>query len=158
MNLLPNVLNGLRLALDTDPPAGFRAELGQLINRFHGEIVPFQASRFTLRLEDQGGRLVGGLSGVMSWGWLFIDALWVHSDRRGQGIGRVLMAHAESHAVAAGCHSAWLDTFRACGFYEAIGYSVFGTLEDYPADQTRSFLRKCLSDRSSDPDQAALRA
>src|SRR3954463_6227624 len=116
MNLLPTVPKRLRLALDIDPPAGFRAELGQLINRFHGETVPFHASRFALRLEDQDGRLVGGLSGVMSWGWLFIEALWVHSDHRGQSIGRVLMAHAERHAVAAGCHFAWLDTFQACGF------------------------------------------
>jgi ribosomal protein S18 acetylase RimI-like enzyme len=92
---------------------------------------------------------------VMSWGWLFVDALWVHPDLRGQGAGRALMAHAERRAGAAGCHSAWLDTFQARGFYEAIGYRVFGTLEDFPAGQTRSFLRKRLSD--SDPAQAAPR-
>jgi ribosomal protein S18 acetylase RimI-like enzyme len=158
MNLLPDIPNGLRLAVDTDPSTDFRAELGRLINQFHGETVPFHASRFTLRLEDQDSRLVGGLSGVMSWGWLFIDALWVHADCRGQGIGRVLMAHAESRAAAAGCHSAWLDTFQARGFYQAIGYSVFGTLGDYPASQTRSFLKKRLPDKVGDPDQTAPRA
>ncbi|MFL5255060.1 MAG: GNAT family N-acetyltransferase [Rhodopila sp.] len=158
MNPLPNVPNGLRLTMDTDPPADFRAGLGQLINQFHARTVPFHASRFALRLEDQDGRLVGGLSGVMSWGWLFVDAVWVHPDLRGQGAGRMLMAHAEHHAAAAGCHSAWLDTFQARGFYEAIGYSVFGTLEDYPAGQTRNFLRKRLSDDATPGDQAVPRA
>jgi ribosomal protein S18 acetylase RimI-like enzyme len=156
MNPLPSVPNGLRLTLDTDPPAGFRADLGQRINMFHAETVPFHASRFALRLDDPGGRLMGGLSGVMSWGWLFIDAVWIHPDLRGQGAGRALMAHAESHAAAAGCHSTWLDTFQARGFYEGIGYRVFGTLEDYPAGQTRSFLRKRLSDTAVD--QTAPRA
>jgi ribosomal protein S18 acetylase RimI-like enzyme len=94
----------------------------------------------------------------MSWGWLFVDAVWVHPELRGQGAGRALMAHAESHAAAAGCHAVWLDTFQARGFYEAIGYSVFGTLDDYPAGQTRSFLRKRLLDGVMDPHQTAPRA
>jgi GNAT superfamily N-acetyltransferase len=144
-NQLPSVPNGLTLTLDIAPDGEFRGELGQLINIFHGETVPFQANRFTLRLDDAAGRLAGGLSGVMSWSWLFIDAVWVHANRRGQGVGRVLMAHAENHAVAHGCHSAWLDTFQARAFYESIGYTAFGALEDYPAGQTRSFLRKRLT-------------
>ena len=144
-NQPPSVPNGLRLTLDIEPPSGFRAELGQLINAFHAETVPFQTSRFTIRLDDAEGRLVGGLSGVMAWGWLFIDAVWVHPDLRGQGAGGALMAQAESHAAAQGCHSVWLDTFQARGFYELVGYSVFGTLEDYPGEQARWFLRKRLA-------------
>nr|WP_294525942.1 GNAT family N-acetyltransferase [uncultured Rhodopila sp.] len=143
-NQPPSVPNGLRLTLDIEPPSGFRGELGQFINAFHAETVPFQTSRFGFRLDDAAGRLVGGLSGVMAWGWLFIDAVWVHPEQRGQGAGRVLMARAESHAAAQGCHSVWLDTFQARGFYESVGYSVFGTLEDYPGQQTRWFLRKRL--------------
>jgi len=135
---------GLRLTLDIEPPSGFRAELGQLINAFHAETVPFQTSRFGVRLDDAEDRLVGGLSGVMAWGWLFIDAVWVHGDLRGRGAGRALLAHAERYAAAKGCHSVWLDTFQAVRFYESVGYSVFGTLEDYPGEQTRWFLRKRL--------------
>jgi ribosomal protein S18 acetylase RimI-like enzyme len=143
-NQPPSIPNGLRLTLDIEPPSGFRAELGQLINAFHAETVPFQTSRFTLRLDDANGRLVGGLSGVMAWGWLFMDAVWVHPDLRGEGAGRALMEQAESHAAAQGCHSVWLDTFQARGFYESVGYTVFGTLEDYPGKQARWFLRKRL--------------
>jgi GNAT superfamily N-acetyltransferase len=143
-NQLPSVPNGLAMTLDTEPDGSLRAELGGLINAFHGQTVPFHASRFTLRLEDADGQLAGGLSGIMSWGWLFIDAVWVPADRRGHGVGRALMASAEYHAAAQGCHSAWLDTFQAREFYESIGYAVFGSLDDYPAGQTRCFLRKRL--------------
>ncbi len=93
---------------------------------------------------------MGGLSGVLSWGWLFVDALWVDAAARSRGAGRTLMARAERHAVEAGCHAAWLDTFQAKGFYEAIGYTVFGALEDYPAGQTRYFLRKRLAPSPSE--------
>lgn len=135
----------LRLTLEDSPPPEFRGDLGQRINAFHGETVPFTAVRFGLRLTDTAGDLAGGLSGVMSWGWLFIDAVWVRADQRGRGAGRRLMAAAERHAAEQGCHDVWLDSFQARGFYEAIGYRVFGALENYPDGQTRFFLRKPLT-------------
>ncbi len=143
------VPDGLQLTMEIEPPSGFRADLGQLINAFHAETVPFQARRFGLRLLGADGALAGGLSGVMSWGWLFVDAVWVHPDRRGQGAGRALLARAEAYAAEEGCHSVWLDTFQARGFYEALGYTAFGTLEDYPGPQTRAFMRKRLAASAS---------
>ena len=136
---------GLAMTLDADPDPGFRAELGRRINAFHGETVPHAAQRFGIALRDGQGRLLAGLSGVMSWGWLFVEAVWVDAALRGSGAGRRLMARAEAHARAAGCHSAWLDTFQAEGFYLALGYERFGLLEDYPAGQRRAFLRKRLA-------------
>jgi ribosomal protein S18 acetylase RimI-like enzyme len=134
----------LTMTFENDPPAGFRGELGQAINAFHAETVPFQSKRFGLRLLDPAGTMAAGLSGVMSWGWLFIDAVWVDPAYRGQGAGRRLLARAEAHALEQGCHAVWLDTFQARGFYEAAGYHVFGELENYPGTQTRVFLRKQL--------------
>ncbi len=134
---------GLEVGLLADPPAEFRGGLGQRINAFHSASVPFEAVRFGLEV-TRGGVLVAGLSGVMSWGWLFVEALWVDAALRGQGVGRELMARAEAHALASGCHGAWLDSFQAVGFYQALGYARFGALEDYPAGQTRVFLRKSL--------------
>jgi hypothetical protein len=43
-----------------------------------------------------------------------------------------------------GCHSVWLDTFQARGFYEAPGYELFGMLDNYPAGQA-PFLEKAAS-------------
>ena len=88
--------------------------------------------------------LRAGLVGVLSGGWLFIESLWVDDALRGQGIGRALMASAEDHARAQGCHDAWLDTFQARGFYEQLGYVAFAELENYPQGQSRHFLRKAL--------------
>jgi GNAT superfamily N-acetyltransferase len=136
--------DGLSLILDTAPQPGFQEKLGEAINDFMAETVPGELQRFAVRLNDPDGLLVGGLSGRMAWDWLFVAALWVHRDRRGQGVGRALLSAAESHAASAGCHSVWLDTFQARDFYEKLGYSVFGALEDYPKGQTRTFLRKRL--------------
>jgi GNAT superfamily N-acetyltransferase len=134
----------LQLTLQTDSPSTFRDELGQLINAFHEETVPRTSVRFAVRLHDADKQLVGGLSGTLTWGWLFIETLWVHRNQRGQGSGKLILTRAENHAVENGCHSAWLDTFQSRAFYEAQGYGVFGTLEDYPVGQTRAFLKKAL--------------
>jgi GNAT superfamily N-acetyltransferase len=136
--------SGLHLTFDPDPSIETRRMLGAAINAFHARTVPMVPERFALLLRDDAGVLAGGLSGVLSWGWLFVDAVWVSDDLRGCGIGRALMAGAEDHARAKGCHAAWLDTFQACGFYEKLGYERFGVLEDYPPGQSRYFLRKLL--------------
>ena len=64
---------------------------------------------------------------------------------RRSGIGTRLVAEAERHALAFGCHSAWLDTFSFQGpnFYPRLGYREFARL-DYPPDHQRIFLKKQL--------------
>jgi len=136
--------SGLHLTFDPDPSTETRRMLGAAINAFHARTVPGIPERFALLLRDDAGVLAAGLSGVLSWGWLFVDAVWVSDEMRGGGIGRTLMAEAEDYARARDCHAAWLDTFQACGFYEKLGYERFGVLEDYPPGQSRYFLRKRL--------------
>ncbi len=135
---------GAVLTVADEPAAGFRAALAGHIHAFHGQAIRYDGQRFDLALRDVDGRLLAGLAGLTSWGWLFIEAAWVDASLRGQGVGRRLMARAEAHARARGCHSAWLDTFQAEGFYQALGYERFGLLEDYPPGQRRAFLRKRL--------------
>jgi ribosomal protein S18 acetylase RimI-like enzyme len=141
-NALPN---GLTLAFDETPAAELRATLAREINDFHSRTVPHEAQRFAFRVCDDQSALQGAVIGVLSWDWLFIEALWVSDALRGQGVGRQLMAQAEARAVAHGCHSAWLDTFQAKAFYESIGYELFGQLDNFPAGQTRSFMRRRLA-------------
>jgi GNAT superfamily N-acetyltransferase len=135
---------GAILTLAEEPEPAFRAELARHINAFHGRTVPHEASRFGLALRAPDGGLLAGISGLMSWGWLFVEAVWVDETLRGQGAGARLMRRAEAHALAHGCHAAWLDTFQAEGFYLALGYERFGLLEAYPPGQRRAFLRKRL--------------
>jgi GNAT superfamily N-acetyltransferase len=71
--------------------------------------------------------------------------LVVPEQARGRGLGRRLMQTAEAEARRRGCAHAWVDTqFGAVGFYERLGYSVFGHLPDFPRGFDRSFLRKAL--------------
>jgi GNAT superfamily N-acetyltransferase len=93
------------------------------------------------------GEADGGLTGRVSFGWLFVELLFVPERLRGQGIGRQLMERAEAVAREHGCVGIWLDTFtfQAPGFYQKLGYAVFGEIPDYPAGSSRFFLSKRLS-------------
>ena len=92
------------------------------------------------------GKDEGGLWGRIAYDWLFIELLAVPEAARGQGLGRRLMDQAEAIARDAACTGIWLDTyeFQARGFYEKLDYTLFGTLDDYPAGQKRFFLQKRL--------------
>jgi ribosomal protein S18 acetylase RimI-like enzyme len=78
--------------------------------------------------------------------YLHVDLLFVPENMRRAGIGRRLLTDAEAESLRRGCHAVWLDTFsfQARGFYERLGYTVYGTLEDYPAGHSRFFLTKRL--------------
>ena len=77
---------------------------------------------------------------------LHVTLLFVPASLRGAGVGRTLMMEAEAEAMRRGCSAVSLDTFsfQARGFYEKLGYSVFGTLEDYPQGHRRFYLTKRL--------------
>jgi GNAT superfamily N-acetyltransferase len=100
----------------------------------------------TIAVRDDEGTVIGGLWGWTSFEWLFIQLLVVPEATRGQGLGRELMRMAEAEARARGCRGAWLDTFefQARGFYEGLGYAVFGSIPDYPPGFSRFFMRKSL--------------
>jgi len=101
-----------------------------------------------LLLTDEHGEHLGGLLGKCSYDWLFVELLAVPEEHRGANHGKALMAKAEEIARAHGCIGIWLDTFefQARGFYEKLGFEVFGTLDDHPVGQKRYFLRKRLQE------------
>jgi GNAT superfamily N-acetyltransferase len=103
-----------------------------------------QTLAFAVRNGD--GAVCGGLWGHTAYGWLYTQLLAVPDGARGQGLGRALMLAAETEARQRGCAQAWVDTiFGARGFYERLGYTVFGELADHPPGFTRSFLKKALA-------------
>jgi GNAT superfamily N-acetyltransferase len=98
-------------------------------------------------LQDPAGADIGGLWGRTARGWLHMDTPFVPDALRGAGLGSRLVRMAEAEAERRGNRGAWLDTFsfQARGFYERLGYSVFGTLEDYPPGHRRHYLCKRLT-------------
>ncbi len=94
----------------------------------------------------EGEETIGGLWGRTSYGWLFVELLFVPEALRGQGRGAELLSRAEDIARARGCGDAWIDCFGEPNrrFYEARGFSVFGSIPDHPDGVTRYFLRKAL--------------
>jgi GNAT superfamily N-acetyltransferase len=105
---------------------------------------------FNVVLRDDNGAIVGGAMCETRWQWLYVDRLWISDSFRGGGFGSAVLKAAEDEARRRGCTKAYLDTlsFQARPFYEKLGWSVFGTQEDYPPGLTRYFLQKDLTQTS----------
>lgn len=139
---------GSRLSFEDEPATADVEVLPDALEAFNEARwpghLPWQNFAVFVRAEDHSIR--AGLAGDTYAGWMFIRYLWVAEALRGRGVGRLLVARAEERAMARDCHSAWVDTFsfQARGFYEKLGYVVFGAL-DYPPEHRRFFLEKRLS-------------
>jgi len=123
-----------------DATAEERAAVLDGLRAFNLRFVPEpQFAPMVVLLRDSSGIIAGGLVGETGWQWLHIYWLWVEDVARGRGFGRQLLAMAEREATRRQCVASWLDTFefQARGFYEGIGYEVFGEIPDYPAGYAR---------------------
>ena len=100
---------------------------------------------FVFHLRDpKTRRPVGGAVGHGSFDWVFVELLYVPKELQGQGHGTHLMHAIEAFARERGHIGIWLDTFsfQARPFYEKLGFTVFGTLEDHPIGGARYFMFK----------------
>lgn len=123
------------------------AAIDRFLHQYNERTAPKSGYRkLNLIARDATGAVVGGLRGESYWEWLFVDVLALSDTVRGQGIGSRLLARAEQEALARGCHSIYLDTFsfQALPFYQKQGYKVFGSLDNFPGEHKRYFLKKSL--------------
>jgi GNAT superfamily N-acetyltransferase len=99
-----------------------------------------------LLIQDSAGAVSGGLWGRIFYDWLVVELLFIPEPLRRTGLGRRLLSQAEQHARDRGCIGIWLDTFsfQARPFYEKLGFTVFGQLDDYPQGMSRYWLQKRL--------------
>ncbi len=142
----------MQVILTENPDPSAREVIASGLGWFNTERAgPGEWRRLAVLVQDEAGVTVGGLWGITSYGWLFIELLFLPPELRGQGLGTRLLAQAEAEALARGCHGAWLDTFefQARGFYERLGYGVFGQLGDYPDGFVRFFMKKMLPPKPS---------
>jgi ribosomal protein S18 acetylase RimI-like enzyme len=108
---------------------------------------PYDQQPLAIFIRNQHGEIIGGLSGATAWGWLHISLFWLSEELRGKGYGKKLIGLAETEALERGCKKAHLDTFsfQALGFYQKLGYEIFGELDDYPENAKRFYLKKTLA-------------
>lgn len=100
---------------------------------------------FSIYIKDRE-RVVGGLTGALIHGSLYIDSLWVDPTIRGQGWGTKLMQAAEKHGKELGARFATLNTmdWEALPFYQKLGYTIEFVREGYDKDSKMYLLRKPL--------------
>jgi GNAT superfamily N-acetyltransferase len=136
---------------DAPTPQMRKAILEPLVEFNHSRIGKPETYRSLAILlsHPDSEEIMGGLYGTTAFSHLWIELLFVPESMRGAGIGRKLMMLAEAEAVQRGCRAVALDTFsfQARGFYERLGYSVFGTINDCPPGHSRFFLTKRLGNQ-----------
>lgn len=135
----------VRIDIAEDPSLSDREAILKSLTAFNEENgFPSDTRPIALLLRNEAGATVGGLWGKTGYGWLFVEFLAVPESLRGRDLGAALMREAEQIAAERGCVGAWLTTFsfQARGFYEKLGYSVFGELDQSPAENVRIFMRK----------------
>lgn len=127
------------------PTDADRAAILAPLAAFNRQYTEFGATGpLAILLKNEAGATLGGLWGVTIFRWLKIELLFVPEEMRGVSMGTAIMNRAEALAAERGCIGASLDTysFQARGFYEKLGYSLVGTIEDCPPGGARHFLQK----------------
>ncbi|NNF67054.1 MAG: GNAT family N-acetyltransferase [Gammaproteobacteria bacterium] len=130
---------------DSDDVAFVRKKL-QAFNRTQAE----QSVQRDLAVfaRDENDKIVGGATGEVNWGWLYVDMLWVDEKLRGQCIGSRLLRDIEALSRqynVVGYHLGTTD-FQALDFYLKQGYEVWGQLPDFPPGHINYSLRKLNED------------
>ena len=90
--------------------------------------------------------LIGCVIVTFLYNGMEIATLWVDEKMRGQGLGQKLMEMAEAEGKKCGATFAYTNTFtwQAPGFYEKLGYKLYGKLEDFPVGNSLSYYRKSI--------------
>ena len=129
---------------DTPAPGTFQSIFAALDGSSHDVIGPARPRLLVIPLHDDNGNVTGGFWGATMFEWLHIGMLFVPESMRGQGVGSSLVAAAEAEARRRGCRGVHVDTFsfQAAPFYEKLGFTLFGVLEDYPPGHNQMYFRK----------------
>ncbi|MCL2354989.1 MAG: GNAT family N-acetyltransferase [Oscillospiraceae bacterium] len=91
--------------------------------------------------------IIGGAYGWIEYeNWVWLDLLYVDDHCRGFDVGTKLMTSVEKFAKENGCIGIRTTTwdFQARGFYEKMGFVVFGQLENFPIGATDHHLKKVI--------------
>ncbi len=94
-----------------------------------------------------GDKIIGGISGWIKVSyWLHVDLLYIEPEYRNNDLASSLMRKAEDFARENNLVGITLETwsFQAKGFYEKLGYKVYGKIENSPPGEIEYLLKKDL--------------
>jgi GNAT superfamily N-acetyltransferase len=134
------------LTVSSSPEPEAARIIGDGLNAFNDAIVGYadREPLYVIVRDSDRGEIVGGISGRTSLGLLFIDLVYLPETLRGTGVGARMMTMAEDEARRRGCRAGILYTinFQAPGFYQRLGWRVFGEIPCEPPGTSRAFLTK----------------
>ena len=137
----------LRLEHYTTIPKGYEEVLYHGISERAFQAKGLSPIRpFSIFIKDQKEQVLGGASGTLFYGSLYVDSLWVDETLRNQGWGKKLMYEAEKIGREHGALFVTLNTmdWEALPFYQKLGYSIEFTRKGYEKDSKMFMLRKNL--------------
>ena len=105
------------------------------------------AYHFAFFMRNNYGDIIVGCNGSVIFGSVYTDQLWVHPDKRKQGLGRALMEKVHDLGRQEGCTMATLTTLSsqaALNFYEQLGYQCDFKRPGYTQGADCLFLMKRL--------------
>ncbi|MEU4542181.1 GNAT family N-acetyltransferase [Nonomuraea dietziae] len=141
--------HGPRATLTTgERDAELNARLTAELTAFNSAATGAQdRGTLSVKVTDDDGDLVGGLTG-WTWGGLCgIELLWVREDSRKDGWGAKILMAAEEEARRRGCDRVIVSsfTFQAPGFYQRHGYVETGRSPGIPGGHEDVHLFKSLT-------------
>lgn len=134
----------MQIEIETPGQAAYETLNGRLVD-FNRTKVNWGTAAFTVVLKDDSGGIRGGAHGVVRMGAIEIRSVWVDGDLRGRGHGAKIIRAVEDEGRRLGARAALLDSyeFQARGFYERLGYTLFGQFA-YPGGVSRYYLSRAL--------------
>lgn len=126
----------------------FKAAVWPVADKEHyGDQQPqFSRDELTLLATD-GDAIAGYLTLIIDSGVAQIEPLMVAVDRKGHGIGTLLLEAAEAKAKELGVHKLWLETgadWKAKSFYEKHGFIVRAILPNHTGGREFVLMDKML--------------
>lgn len=100
----------------------------------------------TILIKDKKNSVLGGIIVTFLWNGMEIETLWTDESIRGKGYGTKLVEMVEEEALKKGCSIAYTNTFtwQAPEFYEKLGYTLYGKLDNFPKGNSLSYFYKEL--------------
>lgn len=135
------------LTVSDEVTAEQQARLDDLLDNHNIETTGIRDARLlSIEARSADGEFQGGIHGYTWGGYCEIKTIFVAEGQRGQGLGRRMMEAAEAEARSRHCRRIVLSThgFQAPAFYERLGFSCVGRIDDCPVGDSFLLMVKQL--------------